>query len=68
MYGMNTIVLIRYTNWKGVTSDRRVRPVELWFGATEYHSSEQWFLKALDIEKDEERDFAMKDIVSWNAE
>lgn len=63
----NQIVTIVYTNWKGVTASRTIRPITLWFGATEYHPEEQWLLKALDVEKGEERDFAFKDIKQWDA-
>ena len=62
---MNNIVTILYTNWKGETAERDIRPIELWFGATEYHPEEQWLLRALDIEKNDERNFAMKDIQTW---
>jgi hypothetical protein len=37
-------------------------PIRLWFGSTEWHPAEQWFIRALDIEKGEERDFALLDI------
>ena len=64
---MEQIVRITYTNWKGETAKRLIRPIELWFGATEYHPDEQWLLRALDIEKNAERNFAMKDIKQWDA-
>ncbi|MGR9169637.1 WYL domain-containing protein [Rhizobium sp. KDH_Rht_773_N] len=53
----------RYTNWRGETAHRTVVPVEIWFGKTEWHPKEQWFLKARDVEKGEIRDFAFLDIV-----
>ena len=65
---MNEAVTILYTNWKGETSERDIKPIELWFGATEYHPEEQWLLRALDIEKNDERNFAMKDIQKWEAQ
>ena len=61
---MNTVEII-YTNWKGVTATRTIQPIEIWFGATDYHPDEQWLLKALDIDKGEQRDFAMQDIQAW---
>ena len=42
---------------------RRVRPIELWYGKTEWHPEEQWLLKAWDLDKDAERNFAWKDII-----
>jgi predicted DNA-binding transcriptional regulator YafY len=58
-------VKIVYTNYKGETADRTIIPLELWFGSTEYHKEEQWLLKAFDLEKKAERNFAVKDIKSW---
>ncbi len=51
-----------YKNWKGETREREVEPIKVWFGKTEFHPEEQWFLKAKDLEKNEERDFALLDI------
>jgi predicted DNA-binding transcriptional regulator YafY len=65
---MDDTVQIIYTNWKGETAKRIIKPIELWYGATEFHPEEQWLLRALDIEKNDERNFAMKDIKEWKAE
>lgn len=54
-----------YTNWQGKTAIRIVKPIEIWYGKTEWHPEEQWFLKAIDIEKDVERNFAFKDIIKF---
>lgn len=51
-----------YRNWQGETREREVVPIQIWYGHTDYHKEDQWFLKALDIGKDAERDFALKDI------
>lgn len=61
------IVKIVYTNYRGEKAERLIKPVSIWFGSTEWHADEQWLLHAFDIEKDAERDFAMKDIESWAA-
>ena len=58
-------VSINYTNWRGETANRTIVPIEVWFGSTEWHTEEQWLLKALDIAKNTERDFALKDINDW---
>lgn len=60
------VVKITYTNYKGETAERTIIPIELWFGSTEYHPEEQWLLKAFDLEKKAERNFAVKDIRSWH--
>lgn len=54
-----------YSNWKGERALRRVLPSLLWFGTTEYHPEQQWLLKAFDLDKQANRDFAMKDISEW---
>ncbi len=40
-------------------------PIGLWYGKTEFHPEEQYFLKAMDVDKKEERDFAVKDIIRF---
>lgn len=61
----NQMVSIVYTNYRGETSVRRIIPKRVWFGSTEWHPEEQWLLDAIDVEKEVERSFAMKDIRSW---
>lgn len=53
---------IEYTNYRGERGIRKILPLKIWFGATQWHSDEQWLLKAIDIEKGVERDFALRDI------
>lgn len=55
-------IRINYTNWRGETSERTIVPIEVWFGTTEWHPEEQWFLRAHDVDKDAVRDFALRDI------
>ena len=50
-----------YKNWRGETSTRKIQPIRLEFGATEWHPEPQWLLVAIDIEKNAERSFALKD-------
>lgn len=61
----NKTVKILYINWKGEVAWRTVLPKKIWFGSTEWHREEQWLLKALDMERGAERDFALKDIQRW---
>lgn len=62
---LGTTVSIVYTNYRGETGERNIIPKKIWFGATEYHPEPQWLLEALDVAKNEDRNFAMKDIKSW---
>lgn len=50
-----------YTNYRGETAERRIIPLEVWFGSTDWHPEPQWLLKAFDCEKKATRDFALKD-------
>ena len=58
-------VKIIYKNYLGEIRVRHIIPSRIWFGKTEFHPQDQWFMKAWDIDKKEERDFALKDIQSW---
>lgn len=58
-------IRIIYTNWRGETAERSIEPIKIWFGSTEWHKEKQWLLKATDLEKIAERDFALKDIKKW---
>jgi len=35
------------------------------FGSTEYHKEEQWLLRAWDVDKQDYRTYALKDILEW---
>ena len=58
-------VELKYKNWEGEVAIRHVVPIELWYGSTEWHKDPQWLLKVHDLDKDSERDYAMKDILQW---
>ena len=58
-------LIFEYTNWEGKTAVRRVRPIEIWYGKTEWHPKSQWLLRAMDLDKNEERNFAVKDIIKF---
>lgn len=59
-------IQFHYKNWRGETSIRTVVPIKIWYGRTEWHPLEQWFIKAIDVEKGEERDFALVDMIFLN--
>lgn len=58
-------VLIDYTNYRGERKRYRVRPVGFDWGTTQYHTEPQWLMRALDLDRQVERTFAMKDVHSW---
>jgi hypothetical protein len=54
---------IIYTNYKGLTTGRRIKPNFYYLGSTEFHPETQWLLNAKDLDKGEIREFALKDMV-----
>ena len=58
-------VQFTYTNWKGKTATRTVRPIELKFGSTIWHKKPQYLLSAYDLDRKENRCFALSDISNW---
>lgn len=63
----STPVHILYTNWRGETAVRNIIPSRIWWGKTEWHPEEQWLITALDVDKNQTRDFAWKDMVLIDA-
>lgn len=55
-------VTFTYRNWRGEVAERRVRIIGIRFGSTEWHPEPQLLLRAFDIDKGEEREFAVADI------
>lgn len=58
-------IQILYINWKGIMNYRNIIPENIYFTSTQWHPQEQWILHAFDLDKQEYRDFAIKDIKSW---
>jgi|GEM_PF-2408058 len=57
-----TALKINYTNWRGETAERTVMPQSIYFGSTRWHPEPQWLLRALDMNRLEDRDFALAGI------
>lgn len=53
-----------YRNYKTEITERHVRPIRLWYGHTPTHKEDGWFLCALDVDKDAQRDFYCDDILA----
>lgn len=55
-----------YKNWKGIVSERRIdiHSINIYYGEVEWHEGEQWLMDSYDVEKDDFRTFAIKDILS----
>lgn len=62
------VISIIYKNHRGEVSQRKILPVRIWFGESAWHPSPQWLLRAFDLGKREDRDFAIRDIRSFDIE
>lgn len=60
-------VEIEYTNYRGEFSVRRILPLGIHFDEVEWHPGPQWLMEAIDLEKNAQRTFAIKDISAWRA-
>lgn len=60
------LVKIDYTNWLDRRRYRLIKPISIRFGSNEFHKEPQWLLRAVDTERNVEREFALKDIHSWS--
>jgi predicted DNA-binding transcriptional regulator YafY len=54
-----------YKNWKGIISERRIDmySIKIYYGEVEWHEGEQWLMEAIDLDKNDFRTFAIRDIV-----
>jgi hypothetical protein len=67
-YRADCVVVIGYTNWRGVRAERLVVPWEPpYWGSDQWHPRPQWLWPMLDVEKDVIRTFALSGIDSWRA-
>ncbi|MFH1802080.1 MAG: hypothetical protein ABH864_01360 [archaeon] len=60
-------ITVVYKNWRGETAERRIIPIGVSFGSTDYHPQPQWLLRIYDLDKKSYRDYALKDIESWTS-
>jgi predicted DNA-binding transcriptional regulator YafY len=58
-------VSILYRNWKGEVAWRRIVPLSIRFESSQWHPVPQWVMRALDIDREAERSFAIADIQNW---
>lgn len=56
---------VRYTNHRKETAERALALQNPWYGVSLFHLEDgpQWFLRAWDLDKEVQRDFALKDLV-----
>ena len=59
---LNTPVAFDYTNYRGERATRRALLRDIYFGSTEYHPEDQWLVAGHDLDKNEDRIYAIKDM------
>jgi hypothetical protein len=64
-YAAEQVITVRYKNYRGEIAVRKIVPVKMWFGKTEYHPHEQWIMTVWDCEKAAYRDYALQDILEF---
>lgn len=63
--GVEHAIAFVYTNYRGEASTRHVVPERIWFGTTDWHPDQQWFLEGFDLDRGAHRSFALTDITSF---
>ncbi len=56
---------VRYKNWKGEVAVRNIIPLSVFYGSNDFHKDVQWLMKVWDMEKQDYRTYALKDILEW---
>jgi hypothetical protein len=60
---------ITYKNYKGEVGSREIIPIgSITFDSNEFHKTSQWLMPAYDVNKQDIRTFAFKDIISIDSE
>lgn len=71
MIGESTLeeaaITVRYKNYRGDVGDRKIIPLGIEYGSTEYHPEKQWLLEVWDLDKRDYRTYALKDIEQWTS-
>jgi len=58
-------IKLEYKNWRGEVGIRTIFPLDIYYGSTEYHKEEQWLIKVWDLDKNDYRTYALRDIKKW---
>ena len=56
---------VLYKNWRGEIGVRKILPLDIYFGSSEFHKEQQWLMKVWDLDKEDYRTYALKDIQKW---
>lgn len=56
------LITVIYTNHRGITTSRTIRPLSAYYGKSQWHPEPQWLMDAWDEERGAVRSFALKDM------
>ena len=56
------VIEFDYVNYRGVEGKRKAKVLSIYNGETEYHHGVQMLLKGIDLDKNAERTYAVKDM------
>lgn len=65
--GLGAVATVVYVNYRGEESVRHIIPYQnsLRYGVSEWHKTPGYLLKVHDVDKGEDREFAMSGIKKW---
>ena len=55
-------VTFGYQNWRGENAERSAQLLRMYYGKNDYHPQTQWIVVGLDLDKDQERHYSLKDM------
>jgi hypothetical protein len=58
-FATGRVVYVRYVNWRGEESGRRILPHGMRWGSTEWHPEDQWLIQATDLKDNKLKEFAL---------
>ncbi len=61
--GAEHVIAITYINHRGEKSDRQIIPRQIRFASSEWHPEPQWLMDAFDVGKQQDRSFALADMI-----
>lgn len=58
-------IKVIYKNYRGEVGLRRIIPLDIFYGSSEFHKEQQWLMKVWDVDKKDYRTYALRDIQEW---
>lgn len=58
-------ITVHYTNYRGESGIRRIIPLAIRWGTSEWHKNEQWLMEVFDVVKVQNRTFALAEMTMF---